>query len=237
MYRKSIRTVIGTGKLTLPVALCFTALLWTFTGLVSFDNWAGFLVVAITTLVLRVIVNNHALIRERSWFLSSAFCVVCGVFLFQHHVSLSMLCVLSYLLSLNFLFCAYQETHPERYIFHSFIFLGFSIVLFPKLLVLILFYFIVMIVQLRAFTLRTLFASGMGLFVVAEIYVVYLFIAGKPFEIDAPSFMISLDFFKNYLAHWNPVQLINIGVVAFFFIVGTIHYSVTNFNDKIRTRM
>lgn len=148
-----------------------------------------------------------------------------------------MLCVIGYLLSLNFLFCSYQENHPERYIFHSFIFLGFSIVLFPKLVVLILFYFIVMIVQLRAFTLRTLFAGGMGLFVVAEAYAVYLYIAGKPLEIEVPSYMISLDIFKNYLAHWNPVQLINIGAVIFFFLVGSIHYSITNFNDKIRTRM
>ena len=228
---------MGTGKFTLPAAIVLTALLWLPTGVDSVANWGGYLVVVLTTLMLRVIVNSQTLIRVRSWFLSSLFCVFSGIFVFQHHFDLSMLGTLSFLIAQYFLFGSYQTDHPERAVFQSFLFLGVSSLFFPKMLCLTPFFFLAMIVQLRAFTPRSFLAALMGLLVPLEVMAVYCFGVGNPETVHMYFSSLTQWTVPTGLPDWSPARMVSICFVLLLFIVGTLHFSRTNFNDKIRVRM
>lgn len=236
MRNRTLRNTIVTGKLTLPISIVLAALMWTFTERNALANWAGYLMMVLITLVLQVMSNTSSIIRVRSWFLSSCFIILCGLFTFQHTFDLSMLSELFYLIALFFLFSSYQQIHAEKKIFQAFFFLGLSSILMPQLLFMSFFFFVAMLVQLRVFTLRTVLAALIGIFVAIEIIVAFYFLSNHQENIVC-YFNNITSFNPQHIKTWNLAHKASIGFVMFLVLLSVLHYSRTHFNDKIRTRM
>ncbi len=232
----TVRHRVTTGKFTLPSALLLSVIVWSMTSLGTWQSWACFACLAVITLVLRIVYNNVSLIRIRSWFLSSLFIVLCSAIPFTHTFDLSLLSLALFLVAQHFLFASYQEPRAERYIFHAFIFLFLASVFMPQMIVFALVFFIAMIVQLRAFTLRSFIAIFLALIVIAQLLALGYTAIGH-YDIIVEHFRTLGDFRYEQAMLWNKRQCVNFGFVAIFLLLSLIHYGRTNFNDKIRTRM
>jgi hypothetical protein len=236
MQQSSLRNTIATGKFVLLVAILLSAMAWLLTGAESLSNWAGFLVLTATTIVLRLIANGTALIRVRSWYLSSCFIVLNAIFVFQHAFTPGMLAVPLYLTAIYYLWMSYQLVRPEQKIFQAFLYLSLATYFAPKLLWVAVLFFVAMIVQLRALTLRSLLAMLMGLAVGAELMMAWRYLTGQdPYMSDYIRDLTAVTLPD--IHNWSTSQLVSIGYVIFFFVIGVLHFSRTNFNDKIRIRM
>lgn len=245
MEGRSLKDRITTNTATLFVAGVLTALLWLQTGFPSFSyglagkslvNLEGFLATLCVMASLRHMSNGNALMRVRTWMVPSIFLIMSGAIFSLHALRPVQAGVFLYAFSQYYLLKSYQEYHAERFIVISFMFLGAASIFYPRLIYLSILYDVSMLVQLRAFMPRTILAGLFGLIVPIELYVGFLFLTGDPMQIY--NYVNAVISFENLaIPKWSLTEMVNLGFVVLLFLIGCIHYSHTNFNDKIRTRM
>ena len=227
---------ISESSATLFVAIALCAFAWSLTGTTDLLNWGGFAVTLVVAGSLRHMSNGNALMRTRTWMVPSTFLILCGAIFSLHPLNAIQIGVVSYAVSQYYLLQSYQEYHAERLIVVAFLFLGIASFFFPPLLYLAILYYVSMLVQLRAFTFRTLLAGFFGLLVVMEIYAGGVFLFGNVNVLY--SYIFDLTDIRSFkIPQWTILQIANLGVVGLLLIIGCFHYARTNFNDKIRTRM
>ena len=236
MSRRIFKDRMVASTATFVVTLLFAALCWLLTGMRSVENWCGFGASLLVMVSLRHMVNGNALMRIRTWMVPATFIFLSGVVWLLHPFRPVQLGVVCYALSQYYLFRAYQEYHAERQAVISFMFLGAASLFFPPLLFLAVSYYVALLVQLRALTFRTLLAGLLGLFVPLELYAAVLFFSGSLDPLLLYVEQLS-SFEPLSLPSWSLVQCVNLVYVFLLFLVGCLHYSYTNFNDKIRIRM
>ena len=236
MKRRSFKMRVVESTATLVLSIIAAALLWCLTGVNNLLNWAGFLLALLAMLAVRHMSNGNALMRVRTWMVPSTFILLSGAVFSIHQYSAVLWAVIGYVTSQYYLLKSYQEYHAERKVFLAFFFLGASSLLFPKLLVMALFYYFSMQIQLRAFTLRTLLAGLFGLLAPLELYACVMSVLGQPEKCLEYIYHLvetgPLCLFSLKLDRW-----VNFGFLFVLYIISCAHYSRSNFNDKIRTRM
>lgn len=258
MIRKRFQNKVTTGKLTFPVVIIISALLWGliyfvkpeiqiakegyyFTKLISnlqlnefLERSINFILYGIIIYILIGINNTYSLIRTRTTFqacIYSLFIAICPVLQPLQQGAFVVICVC---LSLYFLFRTYQKNEPTGNIFHSYLFLGLGSLLFPQLLYL----FPVWIIgeyNFQSLSLRTFFAGIVGL------SFPYWFLLGHAFfynemELFYAPFKELVTFTPINLSAIPLWELATIGVVFLLTLISIIHYLFNNYQDKIRTR-
>lgn len=233
---RNIRDCIVGSTSTLVAAIAISALCWCLTGFGEPANWAGFGAAMTAMVALRCMVNGNALMRVRTWIVPSVFIVLCGSSWEFHRLSPSMLGAACYALSQYFLFKSYQDYHAERRVVLAFMLLSMGSLFFPPLIYLGIAYYAALLIQLRAFTLRTLLAGLFGLMIPLELCAGAAFLSGHGellyTYIDA---LTGLEI--PAVPQWSLTQWISAGLMTVLFVWTGLHFFFTSFNDKIRVRM
>lgn len=180
--------------------------------------------------------NSNALIRIYSRVISVTFlilsCMAC--FLFSSlYGSLTQLCaVASYLI----LFQSYQDKAAAGLTYYGFLCIGLTSLTFVHILYFVPFLWILMLSCLQSLSLRTFFASLLGIITPYWLGICWLVYQGRlPLLVDHLASLIrfhtSFDF-----SILNNSQTTTFAFVILLALIGAVHYFRTYYSDKIRTR-
>ena len=236
MRNNSFRIRYATGPFSLPIMAGITGLLWMLPDFSNLNLWAGLCVTGIVTYFLMELNNRNALIRIRSRMVSCTFLTFILSIPAFHSWSTDMIPMLCLTLSYLPLFATYQNPHPERLVFQSFLCLGCASWFYPPLLICALILYICLLIPLRALTWRGWFAGLFG------IVVPYWFYTGWAIwnECLDTAFLPIIATFQFSSPDYSAVptgMLVSNGFFTILALLAMLHYYRTAYNDKIRTRM
>ena len=257
MIRKRFQGKVATGKVTLPVAVVLSILLWIGAGLIEtvsisktdylleqellkwvstgfLNSLLSFVSYALCGYLLIEFNNAYSVIRVRTSLHVSLYILLVAAFPFLHTLSNGCIPGILLMLSIYFLFRGYQRHEPVGCIYHSMLFIGLGSLLFPQLL----FFVPVLLLgayNFKALTLRTFFAGLIG------VSVPYWFLLGHAFFYGEMSLFYA-PFIE--LCSFRPIDYSSIGLplvvsvlfIVFLLIVSSVHYMLTSYQDKIRVR-
>lgn len=233
--RNRFQYEIATGRLTLPVAIILSLILW----IASFNDKlevASFLTGGLVTYLLIEFNTSFALIKSRSSLPSALFAILYSSSLFLHEYGKGECWIL--LLFMGSLYCllkSYEQKNASSYIFHSFLWLGIGSLIEPGLIFSTPLMFILMF-QLRSFSLKTFFAGIIG------VCTPYWLMTGYDMYIgNNPMFLTWFD----YIFEWNIDLYRNLSInqaitalcVLLLSAVSGINSLVISQNDKVRNRI
>lgn len=257
MAKRRFQYEVATGKLTLPVTILLSTVLWIVFSFFkpiptlnsSYPFWqmllewvpgnvSGnifcFLCYGVIAYLLIEFNNAYSIIRMRTSLQTSVYLLMILAFPFLHRLNIGCLVSLCTIISLYLLFRCYQKQQPVGYFFHSMLFMGIASLLFPKILLLVP-VFLIGIYNFKALTMRTFFAGMMGLTLPYWFLFGHAFYHGKMDLFYIP--------FKE-LVCFQPLFSLNLGIsfyisagfTFFLLLVSSIHYWITSYEDKIRIR-
>lgn len=206
-------------------------------GIVTGGLWLNFALLLVSTVMMAELNNRNALIRIYSRMVSCSFLVMTtmSLFLFKSiDVDVVQLTFIAFLL---LLLRAYQNQSAVGWIFYAFLALGICSVVFPHILLLLPVLWIMMAVYIMCFSLKTFFASLLG------IVFPYWFVAAWLLYTDNISYLATQ--FLSIVQFQRPFALEQIGLhqwLTFGFIVlaaaiGAIHFILYSYQDRIRIRL
>ena len=234
--KELLQNKISGSRLTLPVILCYAIGIWLLGGLIQKQWWIQFGCFLLTTYLMVLLNNSNALIRIYSRVISVTFlilsCMAC--FLFSSlYGSLTQLCaVASYLI----LFQSYQDKAAAGLTYYGFLCIGLTSLTFVHILYFVPFLWILMLSCLQSFSLRTFFASLLGIITPYWLGICWLVYQGSlPLFVDhfAPLIRFHTPFDFSIL---NNSQTTTFAFVILLALIGAVHYFRTYYSDKIRTR-
>ena len=225
---------IATGRLTLPVAIILSVILW----IIGFNDKmeaVSFLIGGLVTYLLVELNTSFALIRSRSSLPSALFAVLYSASLFLHEYGKGECWIL--LLFMGSLYCllrSYESKNAPAYIFHAFLWLAIASLIKPGIILSAPLLLITM--SLRALSTQTFFAGIIGL------CTPYWIITG--YDIYSDSSPMIYTWFDNILK-WDidtyrniPLQhLITTGCVLLLSAVSGIYSITTSQSDKVKNRI
>lgn len=248
---------IASSQFTLPVVSILGLILWMLLPVSqsdAFDNmdyglwglipsivWTGnigmYVAIGLSALCVYLIAeltNTFVLLRISSRMLSSTMAVFLAGVLCLHLIQPGHIIGIFYLLSLIALFYTYQMPMPvPSFLLH--LCLSVASLLFPKLL-----YFtpVLWAVQmyLRAFTLRSLIASIMGLLVPYWLFLGISLCHEGGFDMFIGICQNIIDIKMPAYASLKLVDILIFAFISVFFISGTVDFFINSFLDKTRTR-
>ena len=160
--RNRFQYEIATGRLTLPIAIILSVILW----IITLDDKMEiipFLTGGFVTYLLIELNTSFALVRNRSSLPSALFAILYSSALFLHEYGKGECWIL--LLFMGSLYClirSYESKNASSYIFHSFLWLGIGSLIKPDIIFSAPLLLIVMS-QLRSLSIKTFFAGIIGL--------------------------------------------------------------------------
>lgn len=212
-------------------------IVWLARGLVTQQLWVAFICWAISTYLMILMNNQHALIRIYSRMVSCIFMLLSITASFLMPISDSWVAAMEYAAFYIILFHAYQDKNAAGLVFYAFLCLGMVSLVTIKILWLLPLFWILLATKILAMSTRTFTASIIG---VATPYwfalCYYLYSHG----LQAMAARLSS------IADWGPVAgfgtlpaavTMTIGFTITIGVIGSAHFLHTNFKDKIRTRM
>ena len=232
--RKRFQYQIATGRLTLPVAIILSVILW----VTTFNDKMEvipFLTGGVVTYLLIELNTSFALVRNRSSLPSALFAILFSSSLFLHEYGKGECLIL--LLFMGSLYCllkGYESKYHSSYIFHTFLWLSLGSIIEPGIILSAPPMLIVMC-QLRMLSVKTFFAGIIGL------CTPYWLITG--YEIYSNNDITVLSFFNDILK-WSvddykdiPLeQYITTGCLLFLSSASGISSIIISQNDKVRNR-
>lgn len=191
-------------------------------------------IAALAVYIMAELNQSHVLLRISSRMISSVFAFVMGVLVCAHNVQPAMPIMLIVLLSYSPFFHMYQSLNPTLP-FVVFMLISMASLLFPKLLVVLVIYWLSMM-YMRAFSVRCFLASVIGAVLPYWIGSAVAYVMGE------------YDLLTNFWHEFSTFQMPDYTVLtfhqwmvlAFLFVLylsGTIDFYINNFKDKARTRI
>lgn len=234
--KELLQNKISGSRLTLPVILCYAIGIWLLGGLIQKQWWIQFGCFLLTTYLMVLLNNSNALIRIYSRVISVTFlvlsCMAC--FLFPSlYGNLTQLCIVAFYL---ILFQSYQDKTAAGLTYYGFLCIGLTSLTFVHILYFVPFLWILMLSCLQSFSLRTFFASLLGIITPYWLGICWLVYQGSlPLLVDhfAPLIRFHTPFDFSIL---NNSQTTTFAFVILLAVIGTVHYWRTYYSDKIRTR-
>lgn len=240
MFQKEI----ATNRFTLVIVSIFAAIVWVMHEFIAQDEEShnlfsltligGFLLCALAVYLMAELNNRFALLRISSRMLSSSLVMLCAAASMLHHLSPSHLMLICAVASYFPMFASYQRPYATTRIFLEFLFVGLASYLFPQVLYLIPFYWIVQ-AMLRAMTFRSWVASLLGIITPYWFLVTYAYITND--------LQLFTDHFNDIITvempSYSMLSLKQIMVGAFslvFFLLGSWDFYQKKHLDKTRIR-
>lgn len=240
MFQKEI----ATNRFTLVIVSIFAAIVWVMHEFIAQDKEShnlfsltligGFLLCALAVYLMAELNNRFALLRISSRMLSSSLVMLCAATSMLHHLSPSHLMLICAVASYFPMFASYQRPYATSRIFLEFLFVGLASYLFPQVLYLIPFYWIVQ-AMLRAMTFRSWVASLLGIITPYWFLVTYAYITND--------LQLFTDHFNDIITvempSYSMLSCKQIMVGAFslvFFLLGSWDFYHKKHLDKTRIR-
>ena len=240
MFQKEI----ASNRFTLVIVSIFAAIVWVMHEFIDKNQTAhhtfsltlvgGFLLCALAVYLMVELNNRYALLRISSRMLSTCLVMLCAAASMLHHLSPAHLMLICAVASYFPMFASYQRPYATTRIFLEFLFLGLASYLFPQILYLIPFYWIVQ-AMLRALTFRSWVASLLGIITPYWFLVTYAYITN-----DLPLF--THHFSDIITPEWPSYSLLtrkqNLvgGLCLLFFLLGAWDFYRKKHLDKTRIR-
>lgn len=238
MRKKRFQNKVADSRLTLPITIIYSILVWLTAGVISERWWVQFIFFLFSIYLIVELNNKNALIRVYSRIISCSFAVMvlASANLFSSLEGNGVqLCFLAFY---TILFRCYQDKKATGWIFYAFLFLGIISIMFVQILYFIPILWLIMLFNIQALSLRTFWASVFGLIIP------YCGMATYQLVEDG-NIIATFEHFHNLeefetLAQYSNItvnQILTFAYVILLTIIGMIHYLRTKYNDKIRTRM
>ncbi len=237
LRKKRFQEKIAVSRFSLPVTATLAALVWVAVGLTVGNIWVEFAFTIISTLLMVELNNRNALMRTYSRMVSCSFLALITMATLPGpslKASIVTMCFIAFYL---IIWNGYQDKLSTGWTFYAFFCIGLASVVFIQAAYYLPVLWTLMIFFTNSFSVRTFFASLIG------VITPYWFSAGYYFYTDNTEGLVA-HFLEvaNYQELFDYSQVTDHQVVTFtFFIVlgliGTIHFLRTSYADKIRTRM
>lgn len=256
---KRLQSRITAGRFTLPVAILLSAVCWIVAGVLLptlpapagtyplwqnlgrlelLDSWAGypisFLLYALIGYFLIALNNTYAIIRMRASVQTAIYILLVSVCPMLHPLQAGDVASVAFLVSLFFLFGAYQHPRPAGGMFYSFLFIGLGSLFYPQLT---LFAPVLWLgaYSFQALTPRSFMGSLLGW------WLPYWFLLGHAYYHDEMGLFcapfIELATFQGFgLQSYSLWEVVTLAYLFLLFAVSSIHCLVAGYEDKIRTR-
>lgn len=236
MREHSFRNDVVESNLSLPVMAVVTFLLWIACPKWDWYLWGTLVLVAGMTYVMVEWNNQCQLLRVRSRMNSVTFLVLMLTFPALHRAGFALVPAACLLVAYYMLFKAYGEYKPQGYAFHGFLFLGIGSLFFPPMLLLVPTLLFSASHHLRILTLKSFSSLMLGLILPFWLYIAAMCVAVPMlgYEETQARYVTQL-----HLPDFSQVALWQMGAVGFIALLGLvsiIHFVITSYNDKIRTR-
>lgn len=234
---KRAQNRIAESRWTLSFTAAYSVVLCVVLGVLSQQLWVQTLLLAAAALLMVELNNANSLIRIYSRMVSCSFLVMTLMATFMFNsipVGIVQLSFVGFYLTI---FRAYQDQSATGWVFYAFFAIGLASVVFGKILFFLPVLWVLLATNVLAFSARTFFASILGIaapywFVGA--YYIYTnnlqslwthFLGIAQFE---PLFNLSV---------LNTPRIITLVFVLALALLGSIHFLLYSYQDKIRTRM
>lgn len=228
---------IAESRLSLPVAVVYGGLVWLAAGTVAHAWWWQFCCFAISVYLMIELNNRNALIRIYSRMVSCSFifltCLNSLLFPSTSGTVLQLATVAFFVLS----FPCYQDRQAAGHTFYAFMVIGIASLFQVQILYVVPFCWLLMMVSFYSFSLRTFFASLLGLLTPYWIVSAY-FLYYQDFSTPVRHFLPLLEdpFTFDYHLLTLPAILTYITLTVLG-ITGIIHFLRSSYLDSVRIRM
>lgn len=234
--RSSTRLRLATNPYLVVWVLLCAILVWSLPTIADIWRWAGFGVAFVTTLLVMEWNNRASLLRVRSRMTSSSFLFLLTLFPQLHSFGTPLLVMLGGLVTYMLLCHTYQANRPEGYVFHAFLLLSLGSFAYPPLVFLSVALWVYLIVFLRAFTVRTFFASVFGLLLPYVYAFGYMLWKGNVEEMLA----VGLSHFVPQIPHYDHLPWWQVSAYAYVWLLAIpaiVHFLRDMAAEKRRTVM
>lgn len=234
---RRLQNRIAESRVALPVTLIYLAAFMVIQVLLGHDTWFQMALLAVSSLLMAELNNANALIRIYSRMVSCSFIVMttaASFLLSSTNVGWAQMGLICFFI---FLLHAYQDVRAAGWVFYAFAALSLASIPFVHVLYLVPVLWIILCTNILAFSLRTFLASLLGLMVP------YWFIG---------AYDIAFQHLDSLAAHFvalaHPGAAFDLTILndhqalTFIFLMiiaalGSVHFLMFSYQDKIRTRM
>lgn len=234
MRNETFRSRAVESSLLLPLLSAVTLGLWLFESNRDVLALISLALIAITTYTIVEWNSQCQMLRIRSRMNSATFLAFISCFPTLTTMDFALVPALMLLSAFFVLFKAYGEYYTQGHVFHAFLFLGIGSLLCPPLILVYPTLLISCQSQLRILTFKAFVASMLGL--LAPIWMFFATVyatayLGKEIPISLPS----IGSMPNYtlVPQWKWIVA---GLIAAIGVPAAIHFVLTSYDDKIRTR-
>lgn len=233
--RNRLQHEIATGRVTLPVAIVISLVLWIITYQEK-SEVIPFISGSIISYLLIELNTYFDIIRSRSSLPSSVFILLYSSILFLHsYGNGECLILLLFISSFFFLLRSYSSSNKSPDIFHAFIFLSIGCLIEPFLIFAVPIIFISMI-QLRCLNIKTFFAGIIGLMTPLWIISGYKLINNQ--EINIGKWIDSAIYWDTSFYYNIPeIHIISTVIVLLISITSGVTSLTFSLKDKVKTRI
>ena len=238
MSKKHTQNIIAESRRTLPITILYGIGIWLLAGLVNNGWWIQFACFATSVYAMIQLNNINLMIRIYSRSVSAAYillsCIAVWLFPSVHGALIQLGTTLILLL----LFSCYQDTESRGKTFYMFMILSAISLLEPHYLLFIPIIWLLMAWTVYSMSFRSFLASIIGLITPYWLYAGWLLLqhATQPeLALSVVSRFSEIEWATNYMALTRQ-QLIYFALLVVLFLVGTIHFWITSYMDKIRVR-
>ncbi len=234
---KYLQNRIVQSRRALTVVAIYILLVCGAAGFVVEQKWVELALLAVSTAMMVELNNCNALIRIYSRMVSCSFLVMTGmaVFILQSWECLLLsACTVAFFLSF---FKAYQNPTATGHIFYAFCAIGLASTVWVHVLFLMPVLWILLATNILAFNAKTLFASILGVIAPYWFLGVYMILTGHLSYFQEHFFPLLL--ISNPLETFphDASRLLAAAFVLAMALLGSIHFFIHSYLDKIRTRM
>ena len=235
---KRLQNIVAESRYTLPTTVIYGVVVWLLTGLLQQQWWIQFGCFAASVWLMMELNSQNLLVRVFSRMVSSLYIVLSctAVFLFPSlSGAILQICTIA---ALCLLYHTYQDKDSMGWIYYAFLCLGLGSLMDIHLFYYLPLFWIIMKWFIYSLSWRTFFASLMGL------VTPYWFAAAWHSYFERRTFLQwvheqyhSFDFFvRPDYSVLTQQQILFLGFLAILAVIGTIHFLLTSYHDKIRVR-
>lgn len=236
LRKKTFQNKVAASRYSLPITATLATLVWVAVGLLVSNIWVEFAFTAMCTLLMVELNNRNALMRTYSRMVSCSFLALmtmAGLPQLSLKSSIVTMCFIAFYL---IIWNCYQDKRSTGWTFYAFACIGLASMVFVQIGYFMPILWIMMMVFTLSFSVKTFFASLVGLIVP------YWFAAGYFFYTDniqglADHFCEFINYSELFdYSQVTDHQVLNLSFVTLLTIIGSIHFIRTSYGDKIRTR-
>ena len=237
LRKKTFQNKVAPSRYALPITATLATMVWVAVGFIEGNIWLNFAFTIISTLLMVELNNHNSLMRTYSRMVSCSFLVLVTMTCLptpSYKANIVSMCFIAFYL---IIWNSYQDKRSAGWTFYAFTCIGLASLIFVQIGYFMPILWIMMMVFTLSFSVKTFFASLVGLIVP------YWFAAGYFFYTDNIQGLADhFCGFINYseLFDYSQVtdhQILNLSFVTLLTIIGSIHFIRTSYGDKIRTRM